>query len=373
MKRKRIAIICKTVGIMHRGGESFAIELGNYLQRYYDVDMYTGSNTIDGFRGQVCTVTNEVSEIVKKYGNLYRKTSGIRKLVQCSRYTTILLPSYIESYEWGKAVFEEIEKKGPYDVIFPINGPACHFLAKRYRKKNKVPFFATGGGGSGPGEWWILMTKPDKYVCISSEQYKWAAQYYDKIELIPNGVYVSDYNIQMNKRKFTINEGHKLVLCAGHLDISFKRHQLAIEAVSKLQNVDLLILGYGEAKAEFEQLGDKIMPGRLKILGVPHTEMVYYYKSADVFTLASLKEPFGIVYIEAMASGLPCVATDDETRREIIGDAGYTCNVENPDEYAETIRRALCTEWGEKPKQRAALYDYAIIGKRYVDLIEEII
>lgn len=190
--------------------------------------------------------------------------------------------------------------------------------------------------------------------------------------MIPNGTYVSAFDIQINKKKFTINEGHKLVLCAGHLDTSFKRHQLVIEAVSKLQDVDLLILGYGEAKEEFEQLGDKLMPGRLKIFGVPHTEIVYYYKSADAFTLASLKEPFGIVYIEAMASGLPCVTTDDETRREIIGDAGYTCNVENPDEYAQAIKKTLCTEWGEKPKQRAALYDYDIIGKKYVDLIEEI-
>lgn len=247
------------------------------------------------------------------------------------------------------------------------------FPCKEISPKKKVPFFCQGGGGIGPCEWWALKTKPDKYVCISTEQYRWAAQYYDKIELIPNGVYVSDYNIQMNKQKFTINEGHKLVLCAGHLDISFKRHQLAIAAVSKLHNVDLLILGYGEAKAELEQLGDKLMPGRLKILGVPHTEMVYYYKSADVFTLASLKEPFGIVYIEAMASGLPCVTTDDETRREIIGNAGYTCNVENPDEYAEALGKALCTDWGEKPEQRAALYDYDIIGKKYVDLIEEII
>ena len=373
MRKKRIAIICKKAGIIHRGGESFAIELGNYLQGHYDVDMYTESNTIDGFRGQICTVTNETSRIVKRYDKLYQKVSGIRKLVQCSRYTVILLPSYISSYEWGKAVFREIEKEGSYDVVFPINGPSCHFLANRYRKKNKVPFLAQGGGGIGPGEWWVLKTKPDKYVCISTEQYKWAQQYYNKLIMIPNGTYVSDYNIQMDKSKFKINEDHKLVICAGHLDTSFKRHQLVIEAVSKLQNVDLLILGYGEAKEEFEQLGDKLMPERLKILGVPHTEMAYYYKSADVFTLASLKEPFGIVYIEAMAAGLPCVTTDDETRREIVGNAGYTCNVENADEYAETIKRALCTEWGEKPEQRAALYDYDIIGKRYIDLIEEIV
>lgn len=369
----KIAIICKNAGIIHRGGESFAIELGNYLHKYYDVDLYTESKNVDEFQGNICTVENETSAILRKYDKIYSKVSWIRRFVQCSRYTTILLPSYMISYEWGKAVFEKIKINGPYNIIYPVTGPACHFLANKFRKKYKIPFWAMGGGGIGPGEWWTLKTKPDKYVCVSREQYRWAKQYYNKLVMIPNGTYISNYDIQIKCKKYRINEGHKLVICAGHLDTSFKRHQLVIEAVSKLSDVDLLILGNGEAKGEFEQLGNKLMPGRMKIFGVSHKEMVYYYKSADVFTLASLKEPFGIVYIEAMASGLPCVTTNDETRREIIGDAGLTCDVENAKEYAETIRKALCIEWGEKPRQRAALYDYSNIGKRYKELIEEII
>lgn len=148
MKRKRIAIICKTAGIMHRGGESFAIELGNYLQRYYDVDMYTESKIIDGFHGQVCTVVGKTGRIMKWYDKLYQKVSAIRKFVQCSRYTSIFYPGSIESYEWGKEVFKKIEKEGSYDVIYPISGPGCHFLAKRYRQKKKCPFFVKGGAES---------------------------------------------------------------------------------------------------------------------------------------------------------------------------------------------------------------------------------
>ena len=370
-EKKRVAIICKGAGSIHRGSESFAIELGNYLHEYYDVDLYTESNTVNGFYGTIHTVTYKTSRIVRWYKKLYQNSTVLQKIVQCSRYTMILLPHYMENYEWGKAVFRQIKKNNSYNVIYPVNGPSCHFLASKYRKKYGVPFFAKGAGGIGPGEWWVLKTKPDKYVCISTEQYRWAQRYYSRLSMIPNGTYVSDYDTQIKGDKFKINEGHKLVICVGHLDVSFKRHQLAIEAVSKLSNVDLLILGSGEAKEEFEQLGRKLMPGRLKVIGVPHTEIVHYYKSADVFTLASLKEPFGIVYIEAMAAGLPCVTTDDETRREIIGNAGLTCDVENVSEYAETIRKALYMDWGDKPQKRAALYDYSIIGKKYMDFIEE--
>lgn len=370
---KRIAIICKTAGIVHRGGESFAIELGNYLSQSYEVDMYTRAKSIETFKGNVVTINYNQSKLLKKYIEYYKRATWLRKFIWCSRYTNILSPSSIESFCFGRMVFQEIRKRGNYSILYPVSGPGCHWLAKRYRKKYNVPFFSTGGGGIGPSEWWAIKSKPNCYVCISTEQYNWASLYSKKIVLIPNGTYVLDYNIVMNKNKFKINEGHKLVICVGHLDTSFKRHQLAIEAVSKLQNVDLLILGYGEAKEEFEQLGKKLMPGRLKIIGVPHTEIAYYYKSADLFTLASLKEPFGIVYIEAMAAGLPCVTTDDETRREIIGNAGFVCNVENAEDYADTIRRALNTDWKNHPYERACCYDYSVIGAKYTEMIEKLL
>jgi glycosyltransferase involved in cell wall biosynthesis len=148
---------------------------------------------------------------------------------------------------------------------------------------------------------------------------------------------------------------------------------LAIRAVSILKDVDLLILGTGEARDEFERLGKELMPGRLKIMGVPHSEVAHYYKSADCFTLPSLGEPFGIVYIEAMAAGLPCVGTDDRTRREIIGNAGYVCDVENAEEYAKTLEKALEKNWGAIPVQQASNYDYSIIGEKYLRMIERIV
>lgn len=370
--KKKVAIICEAAGIIHRGGESFAIELGNYLSEIYDVDMYTTAKKIDGFQGNIITVAYAPNNLLKKYMGLFEKSSLLQKLIWCSRYTNILHPTAIESFQFAKVVFREIKKRDNYYVIFPVTGPGCHWAAKKYRDRHFVPFFATGGGGMGPGEWWIIKSKPNCYVCISNEQYKWASKYTSKTELIPNGTYISDYSKPTRKEKYTINKKNKLVICAGHLDTSFKRHQLAIQAVSKIKNVDLLILGQGEAKEELMSLGNRLMPGRLQIFGVPHSEIAYYYQSADLFTLPSLAEPFGIVYIEAMAAGLPCVATDDETRREIIGNAGITCDVENIEEYSKAIKDALSIDWDDKPYKRASCYDYSVIGAKYVEMIKRI-
>ena len=57
--------------------------------------------------------------------------------------------------------------------------------------------------------------------------------------------------------------------------------------------------------------------------------------------------------VEAMASGLPVVATDDPIRREIVGDAGLFVDPTDTNKFANTIEKALNTNWGEKPRKQA--------------------
>ena len=80
-------------------------------------------------------------------------------------------------------------------------------------------------------------------------------------------------------------------------------------------------------------------------------------------------EAFGIVYVEAMASGLPVVATDDENRREIIGDAGLFVDPENIEEYAQTLGKALKTDFGEKPRQQAKKFSWDKIASQYEQIM----
>ena len=93
------------------------------------------------------------------------------------------------------------------------------------------------------------------------------------------------------------------------------------------------------------------------------------YSRANVFTLASKTyESFGIVLVEAMASGLPVVATDDPIRREIVGDAGLFVDPTDTDAYAAAIEKALNTDWGNKPRKQAEKFDWDVIAKQYEDL-----
>lgn len=370
-QKKRIAVTQPFIGNVYRGGETFFMEITTYLSKYYDIDIY-GTSIDETVRDMMVIVECKQGKLFRWYQRAYSTKPTLKKILNSSRYLIFLQPLVWYNRKFSKKVYRRYLKHKKYDLIFPGNGSEAVKQAVKYRRKHGTPVIYSGGGGIGPGEWKVLKLKPDKYICISSQQMRWAEQYWHQVCLIPNGVMLSRMEEKMKEERFCIQKGHQLVISVGHLDTDFKRHQLTIKAVAKLQDVDLLILGKGEAEEEFEALANDIMPGRCVIKSVHYTETAHYYRSADVFALPSRGEPFGIVYIEAMSCGLPVVATDDEVRREIVGDAGILCNVENIEEYAEAIKTSLAIEWKEKPRKRAENYDYRVIGEKYHELIEDL-
>jgi glycosyltransferase involved in cell wall biosynthesis len=109
----------------------------------------------------------------------------------------------------------------------------------------------------------------------------------------------------------------------------FKRLDVAIEAVARAagEAIHLVVAGDGELRAGFErQARDAGLAGRAHFLGaVPHAELPAVLAGADLFLLTTEPpESFGIVLIEAMACGLPVIATEYPGVRAVVshGDDG---------------------------------------------------
>jgi 1,2-diacylglycerol 3-alpha-glucosyltransferase len=86
--------------------------------------------------------------------------------------------------------------------------------------------------------------------------------------------------------------------------------------------------------------------------------MTGFYQAADLFAHAALREPFGIVFIEAMACGLPIVAHQFEVTRWIVGDGGLTGDLSQPGELARLLGQLQRDsqqrrELGEAARRRA--------------------
>lgn len=360
---KKIAILAPYVGTVNRGAETFVIELVRKLSLHYDIDVYSLAQE-EKIKDNVILVKVKKSLGLLAYEKIYNKSRIIRKIVNRFYY---LIPEVIFQRKFTKSAFKIIDEK-IYDILFPNNGVWGAKYSSKYRARHNTPYIYTGHGGIGTGEKIIIENNPNAYICLTQKHLDWANNVKTECvitSIIPNGVNVNDFH----SREENISD-NKLILSVGALT-AFKRHELTIEAVSKMKkNVKLIILGKGEEEESLKALASKILPNRCMITSTSYSNVKDFYRKADLFVLPSVEEPFGIVYLEALSSNVPIVAPDDSQRREIIANAGLYCDVKNADVYARTMDKAMAINWANIPIDRAKIFDWNIISKKYAELIE---
>ena len=114
-------------------------------------------------------------------------------------------------------------------------------------------------------------------------------------------------------------------------------------ALVKKAKSDVKFLIVGEGISEV-LLRDQVESSDLKdtvffVGRVTDDQLPKYYQAADLFVLPTLYEGFGIVYLEAMASGLPILSTKVGAVPEVIGEAGVLIEPRRPEILAREILR----------------------------------
>jgi len=179
-----------------------------------------------------------------------------------------------------------------------------------------------------------LFKHADKIISASLDyvQHSSIKEYYNKwpekfIE-IPFGVHLNKFHplphdipdLQELRKKYEIKKEDKVIMFLGALDEAhkFKGIDILLRAMSvvkcQVSNVKCLICGDGNKRADYEKLAKELkIDKQIIFIGrVPDEDLVKYYNLADVFVLPSTdqSEAFGIVLLEAMACGLPVIASD---------------------------------------------------------------
>lgn len=143
----------------------------------------------------------------------------------------------------------------------------------------------------------------------------------DKIETIRNGVDLVTFHPPTSHTalKDQLKVEGPLIASVGHL-IERKGHHLVIDALTQLPDATLIIAGGGEERAALHQQATRLgVADRVRLMGeVPHDQLPALYGAADVLVLASSREGWPNVLLEAMACGTPCVATPVWGSGEVI-------------------------------------------------------
>lgn len=267
--------------------------------------------------------------------------------------------------------FDLLRKR--YDVIIPTNGRFQALIVRKIAWLTDTKVIISGQSGIGWDDKINLLSFPNVFVALTQKAEKWARKFnpFVKVVKIPNGVDLNEFTFKGETFKVSLEK--PIILAVGAFTEQ-KRMDLVIAAVAKLKGVSLLMVGGGgELKEELEKLGKKMLGGRFEILSVPFNHMPEIYRVASVFTLPSASsEAFGNVLVEAMATNLPVVATDDEQRREIVGEAGILVDPVNTEEYTKALQKALDTNWGDKSRKQAEKFSWDEIALKYEGLFKSL-
>ncbi len=184
-----------------------------------------------------------------------------------------------------------------------------------------------------------LVITPSRYTASELERTTGLSQ--STIRVVPYGVDVPAELPSAEERRQTredlFGKGRELVLVVGA--VQTRKNTLgALAALDRLPDRYHMILaggdGYG-SDAVRAALSKPKLRGRVNRLGyVRRVDLEKLYKSASVFLFPSFEEGFGLPVLEAMAHGLPVVASGTSSLPEVGGNAALYFNPHDPEECA---------------------------------------
>jgi glycogen(starch) synthase len=213
-----------------------------------------------------------------------------------------------------------------------------------------------------------------------------------RISVIPNGIDPDDLPAQAPAELARLRAefaapGEKLVLLIGRL-VYEKGFQLALEAMPRVieeaPGTRFLVAGSGTHEAELRrQAKDLGLMEHGTFLGWIGDDVLHsLYRIADLTVVPSIYEPFGLVALEAMVSGCPCIVADTGGLREVVPheEAGLRFRSRDPEALGAVAVRVLSDEeLGRRlvaeAYEHVRRFDWADVAERtaavYADLVGE--
>ena len=227
-------------------------------------------------------------------------------------------------------------------------------------------------------ERWSLR-RSDRVVAVSPSVCRELEQIgvpHSAIDVIINGVDTDEFRPGDGSRKaFGLSDAGTIALFAGDITTSRKNLDLVLRALQLTQGISLAVAGRLEGSpypAIAKQMG---LDDRVYFLGFQE-DMPALMRSADFFLLPSRYEPFGLVVLEAMASGLPVLTTREAGIAPLINeDVGLVLDDADDAPALADWMQSLAKDperrrrMGLRARKVAEAHSWRAMSKSYVDLL----
>ena len=329
--------------------------------------------------GVEIVASNLAANMLQRGHELSVFTTSVDRQDSIESYKTMTIYRYGNYFRIGQANMSLNLLFGPLrhevDIVHAHAGnPPAPLAALRYAKKKKKPLIVSYHGDP-QKSWggiirWASVFLYDRYllskilshanVIISSSEYyigqsRFLAKHRHKITVIPNGININDFCVPYSKKECReklglLNEKY-VILYVGALS-PYKGPDVLVKAMPKIlvdaPNTKLIFVGEGVLREELEKevkelgIGSKV---RFEGFVGDTSQKGIFYKASDVFVLPSTQtqECFAIVNLEAMASGVPIVASRIGGIPDVVidGETGLLVTPKHPSALAEAVIRLL--------------------------------
>jgi len=361
-KNKKILIFSLAYYPKYVGGAEVAIK--ELTDRMQDIEFHL-----------VCLRFDEALPREERIGNVTVHRIGwsysrpTYKTMRSARYRFLKLWFQFAAARYGA----RLHKKYSFNALWAMMAHSCGVSAALFKMFHpKVPYILTLQEGDPPEYIERLMrplwpffsrafTTADIVDAESTFLGRWARRrgFTGPLEVIPNGVDIGHFaralspeERTLTRKKIGAGPDDTVLITTSRL-VPKNAVDIVIRSLRQLPpNVKFVVLGDGPEHAALKELADELgVTSRVRFLGqVPGAELPEYLHAADIFVRPSRSEGMGNSFIEAMAAGLPVIATQEGGIADFLFDrerdperppTGFAVTRDNSDEIARAVKKII--------------------------------